>query len=54
MQRINSHLHQHKTPSYILNLDPAVAHIPYGANIDIRDTVQYKKVMAEYVSIPES
>lgn len=39
IQRINSHMHQHKLPGYIINLDPAVTHLPYGANIDIRDTV---------------
>lgn len=39
MQRLNSHLHQQKTPGYLLNLDPAVAHVPYDPNIDIRDTV---------------
>ena len=36
-----------KTP-YILNLDPAVAHLPYSCNIDIRDSVNYKGVMKEY------
>jgi Conserved hypothetical ATP binding protein len=39
MQRINSHLHMQRTPSYIVNLDPAVANTPYDPNIDIRDTV---------------
>ncbi len=39
MQRINSHLHMQKSPAYIINLDPAVANIPYDPNIDIRDTV---------------
>jgi GTPase SAR1 family protein len=34
--------------SYILNLDPAVNDVPYNVNIDIRDTVNYKKVMKEY------
>ncbi len=40
IQRINAHLHQHKQPGYIINLDPAVEHVPYEANIDIRDTVR--------------
>lgn len=48
IQRINSHMHQHKLPGYIINLDPAVTHLPYGANIDIRDTVNYKNVMKQY------
>ncbi|KAL2264125.1 hypothetical protein VTK26DRAFT_1994 [Humicola hyalothermophila] len=48
MQRINAHLHAKKEPPYVLNLDPAVTHSPYQANIDIRDSVNYKKVMEEY------
>eukprot|EP00026_Physarum_polycephalum_P011641 Phypoly_transcript_11880.p1 GENE.Phypoly_transcript_11880~~Phypoly_transcript_11880.p1 ORF type:complete len:385 (+),score=81.00 Phypoly_transcript_11880:136-1155(+) len=48
MQRLNAHVHQHKIPSYTINLDPAVAKLPYGANIDIRDTVNYKEVMKQY------
>jgi hypothetical protein len=39
MQRLNAHSHQHGLASYFINLDPAVTHLPYGANIDIRDTV---------------
>lgn len=30
--------------SYYVNLDPAVKTVPFGANIDIRDTVDYKEV----------
>lgn len=48
MQRLNSHLHSKKTPPYVINLDPAVLKVPYGVNIDIRDSVKYKKVMEEY------
>ncbi|WVN88883.1 uncharacterized protein L203_104098 [Cryptococcus depauperatus CBS 7841] len=48
MQRLNSYLHSKSTPPYILNLDPAVLHMPYQANIDIRDTVDYKQVMKQY------
>lgn len=44
MQRLNAHLHERQAPGYILNLDPAVAHLPYGAHVDIRDTVNYKNV----------
>lgn len=33
---------------YIINADPAVAHVPYVANIDIRDAVNYKEVMKQY------
>ncbi|CUM49018.1 unnamed protein product [Debaryomyces tyrocola] len=48
MQRLNSHLHTKKSPPYVINLDPAVLKVPFGANIDIRDSVKYKKVMEEY------
>ena len=38
-----------KTPTgYLLNLDPATKVIPYGASIDIRDTVDYHQVMAQH------
>ncbi|VDK43623.1 unnamed protein product [Taenia asiatica] len=33
---------------YAINLDPAVYHTPYHANIDIRDTVKFKEVMKQY------
>jgi GTPase SAR1 family protein len=48
MQRINAHLHAKKEPPYVINLDPAVTHSPFASNIDIRDSVNYKKVMEEY------
>ncbi|KAL0210572.1 hypothetical protein RCL1_005008 [Eukaryota sp. TZLM3-RCL] len=48
MQRLNAHVSQHSIPSYLINLDPAVLSVPFSANIDIRDTVDYKKVMTEY------
>lgn len=52
VQRINSHLHARSPPSppYILNLDPAVTHLPFEANIDIRDTVNYQEVMKQCVA----
>jgi len=40
-------LKRKKSP-YLLNLDPAVYKIPYTANIDIRDTVNYKEVMKQF------
>ena len=54
VQRINAYLHSLSPPSppYILNLDPAVTRIPYEANIDIRDTVNYQEVMKQFVSDP--
>ncbi|KAJ3300500.1 hypothetical protein HK104_011005 [Borealophlyctis nickersoniae] len=48
MQRVNSYLHTKKNPAYVINLDPAVGQLPFGANIDIRDTVNYKEVMKQY------
>lgn len=61
MQRLISHLYTHpdptspepavsKSPStpYILNLDPAVHHVPFTPNIDIRDSVNYKEVMKQF------
>lgn len=48
MQRINSYLHSKQQPPYVLNLDPAVMHLPFDANIDIRDTVDYQEVMKQY------
>ncbi|KAJ7355798.1 XPA-binding protein 1 [Mycena olivaceomarginata] len=50
VQRINSYLHglNPPKPPYILNLDPAVTRVPFEANIDIRDTVNYQEVMKQY------
>ena len=50
VQRMNSYLHAQETPPYILNLDPAVTHVPFEPNIDIRDTVNYHEVMKQFVS----
>lgn len=47
-QRISADLYQNNTPTYTMNLDPAVAKVPFGCNIDIRDTVNYKGVMKQY------
>lgn len=62
MQRLVSHLYTHPDPTqreasvsksthappYIINLDPAVHHVPFTANIDIRDSVNYKEVMKQF------
>jgi len=48
MQRLNAHLHAEKTPYYMVNLDPAVLETPFGAHVDIRDTVNYREVMKQY------
>lgn len=49
IQRMNSYLHSENKPPYIINLDPAVSHLPFDANIDIRDTVNYEEVMKQLV-----
>ncbi|SCZ91029.1 BZ3500_MvSof-1268-A1-R1_Chr1-3g02492 [Microbotryum saponariae] len=48
LQRLNTYLHSTSRPPYLINLDPAVSHLPFSANIDIRDTVDYQKVMQQY------
>ncbi|KAM4593317.1 GPN-loop GTPase 1 isoform 2-T2 [Odontesthes bonariensis] len=48
VQRLTAHLHALKAPPYVINLDPAVHEVPFPANIDIRDTVNYKEVMKQY------
>jgi hypothetical protein len=42
------HTQASRIRGYVLNLDPAVMTLPYGANIDIRDTVKYKEVMKQF------
>mmetsp|Transcript_12160 Transcript_12160/g.16967 ORF Transcript_12160/g.16967 Transcript_12160/m.16967 type:complete len:394 (+) Transcript_12160:43-1224(+) len=37
-----------KKVGYLLNVDPATMLVPYGASIDIRDTVDYKQVMKQH------
>lgn len=48
VQRLTAHLYAKKSPPYVINLDPAVHEVPFPANIDIRDTVNYKEVMKQY------
>ncbi|XP_043918311.1 GPN-loop GTPase 1 [Protopterus annectens] len=48
VQRLTAHLYNKKIPPYVINLDPAVLNVPFPANIDIRDTVNYKEVMKQY------
>ncbi|KAG7208763.1 hypothetical protein KM043_014958 [Ampulex compressa] len=47
VQRLVSTLYTTGKP-YVINLDPACKEVPYPANIDIRDTVNYKEVMKQY------
>jgi len=48
VQRLTSHLKTTTKVPYIVNLDPAVSELPFAANIDIQDTVNYKQAMKEY------
>ncbi|CAD5192585.1 unnamed protein product [Musa acuminata subsp. malaccensis] len=48
LHRLVFHTQSSNIRGYVLNLDPAVMTLPFGANIDIRDTVHYKEIMKEY------
>ncbi|KAK4338444.1 hypothetical protein RND71_042931 [Anisodus tanguticus] len=48
MHRLVCHTMASNLRGYVLNLDPAVFTLPFGANIDIRDTVKYKEVMKQF------
>ncbi|RNE94899.1 XPA-interacting protein, partial [Trypanosoma conorhini] len=48
VHRMQHYVMEQNKQAYFMNLDPAVAEVPYNANIDIRDTVNYKEVMKQY------
>ncbi|KER24042.1 hypothetical protein T265_08212 [Opisthorchis viverrini] len=48
VQRLLTYLRSLQQSVYAINLDPAVHHVPYPTNIDIRDTVKFKEVMKQY------
>lgn len=48
VQRLNMYAEDQHTKSYFVNLDPAVADVPFSCNIDIRDAVNYKEVMKQF------
>jgi GTPase SAR1 family protein len=48
MHRINLQMIEQGLRGYYINLDPAVKDVPFAANIDIRDTINYKEVMKQY------
>lgn len=48
MHRINLFMNEKGIKGYYVNLDPAVRQVPFSANIDIRDTINYKEVMKQY------
>ncbi|XP_023023441.1 GPN-loop GTPase 1 [Leptinotarsa decemlineata] len=47
-----SRLAKSQKTSNVINLDPACINLPFSANIDIRDTVNYKEVMKHYMLGP--
>ncbi|KYQ58476.1 GPN-loop GTPase 1 [Trachymyrmex zeteki] len=47
VSRLVSRLYNKGKP-YVVNLDPACKEVSYPANIDVRDTVNYKEVMKQY------
>ncbi|ESL06104.1 XPA-interacting protein [Trypanosoma rangeli SC58] len=48
VHRMQHYTMEENKQAYFINLDPAVAEVPYNVNIDIRDTVNYKEVMRQY------
>ncbi|KAJ0034429.1 hypothetical protein Pint_24308 [Pistacia integerrima] len=48
LHRLVCHTQASNIRGYVMNLDPAVMTLPFGANIDIRDTVRYKEVMKQF------
>ncbi|GKU85830.1 hypothetical protein SLEP1_g447 [Rubroshorea leprosula] len=48
LHRLVCHTQASDIRGYVINLDPAVLTLPFGANIDIRDTVRYKEVMKQF------
>ncbi|XVF06975.1 hypothetical protein REPUB_Repub06bG0097600 [Reevesia pubescens] len=42
------HIQASNIRGYVMNLDPDLMTLPFGANIDIRDTVKYKEVMKQF------
>lgn len=47
VRKLAQYKHAEHNP-YLINLDPACREVPYQANIDIRDTINYKEVMKQY------
>ncbi|KAF7806806.1 GPN-loop GTPase 1 [Senna tora] len=48
LHRLVCHTQMSNIRGYVMNLDPAILTLPFGANIDIRDTVKYKEVMKQF------
>ncbi|CDY27418.1 BnaC03g64580D [Brassica napus] len=50
LHRLVCHTFDSIMRGYVLNLVPAVMSLPFGANIDIRDTVRYKEVKMTFIT----
>ncbi|XP_052208693.1 GPN-loop GTPase QQT2-like isoform X2 [Diospyros lotus] len=48
LHRLVCHTQASNIRGYVMNLDPAITTLPFGSNIDIRDTVKYKEVMKQF------
>ncbi|KAL8425929.1 hypothetical protein Efla_000906 [Eimeria flavescens] len=48
VKAMDEHLRSCGKRTYLLNLDPAVVHLTFSPNVDIRDSVNYKRVMEHY------
>ncbi|KAL3308369.1 GPN-loop GTPase 1 [Cichlidogyrus casuarinus] len=48
VKKLLEQLSERNTKTFSVNLDPAVHHVPYSCNVDIRDTVKFKEVMKQY------
>jgi len=48
VKRLVSHLQMKGKRHYSINLDPAIHELQFPANIDIRDSVNYKSIMKKY------
>lgn len=48
VQRLTADLYASSSAPFVVNLDPACLEVPFPANVDIRDTINYKEVMKQY------
>ena len=48
VKKLEEHLNGLNKEPYIINMDPAVINTVYEANMDIRDTINYKEMMRSH------
>ena len=48
LHRLNHELVARQLNHYFINLDPAVIEVPFNANVNICDTVNFKEVMKQF------